>query len=146
MSLVKQPCEVAQVVGLTCSQIPDPFILLRWLLAYCLNLLYDSVLRPNAVKINRVKYSNNSVIRKRNEDNFVYCLITDIYIHEDIKVFLVKVLDTSVLDHLKCYIVHNYFQNTGTSAITHEDFYIHGTLNIITKNNVAYIVESFYIC
>ena len=70
-----------------------------------------------------------------------YC---NIYVYNDMKVFVVEVLHVcSFVDHLKAYHVipiHKYI------IVHYNDLYSHEVLHIKEKNSRLYVVESSYFC
>ncbi len=104
--------------------------------------------RPNFVKIHGVRYTENAVVRIKDHGTvtisaehpqFTYCIIHDIYVIEDNKVF--KVRQLKVADntpHLRSTCLE---LSETILLLTYNDFYSHGVLHLKTGGDQLYIIE-----
>ena len=73
----------------------------------------------------------------------MYCMIKDMYVYDDIKLFLVQALEIKFyVDHYKSFVVT--LNSSDVIAIVYDDFFMHETLSVKKKNETLYIVETCY--
>lgn len=113
------------------------------LLSRSVTIVYSLVYRARKV-IHGVKYQSGAVIRLQCsrtcvEEPFTYCVITDILIYEDHKVFCLEPLKVT------CFCAHTQsFQvsRRGEKFLAlFSTFYCHGVLHFKESNSHLYIVE-----
>ncbi len=98
------------------------------------------------MKIHGVRYTENAVIRIKDHatfsaehPHFTYCVIQDVYVIEDNKVFEVKQLEVGDnAPHLKSICLE---LSETILLVTYNDFYSHGILHLKTKGDQLYIIE-----
>ena len=91
------------------------------------------------MSIHGIHYKSGTVIRMQNETGFEYCIIEEILIYNDEKIFITKSLQLEGYDGKLCAF---HVSATGIEKVVlFKDFYCHGILHLKNKSGKLYIVE-----
>ena len=100
------------------------------------------------MKIHGVKYTEQAVVRVTSQDDqeqpYIYCKISSLYVCNDLKVFVTNVLDIhDYVDHTKSCVVSC---STKVVVALYSDLYIHVVLHLKTKGTNTHLIEKHKIC
>ena len=90
-----------------------------------------------------MRYQSGNVIRVSGDtdEKFLYCLIYEILVFEDKKIFIVKPLKVLEFSKKLCAYEVLLMDSAPSKAIFYDSFYTHGVLHIKHKSNKMYIIE-----
>ena len=103
-----------------------------------------NIIRVTYVKIHGIKYSSQAVVRVKNptpdeDEPFLYCIIKNIYVYKDAKIFEVEILKIVLYcDSIRAIKVKPTNQ---TLWCLYTDLFIHGILHLKRKAENVFIID-----